>query len=233
MTADEFYRKVNSECNKNFELTISNNNLVGDVFDLTECINDWSNIITDRHIAELLVRIVEQIEVSFMNLSYGLYRQAFSSQRLSLELFFGSIYFSTNKLLYLEWAKGGYDNSWSTLTCENSGIMSIRFANAFCPELSENVSIFNLNAKKYYRTLSEYVHGNYDTFHQNATLEKNETLINTYHSIISEFKKLFVFTLVMRYFHEMKITEIEKIYSTTLDLHHIDAIRKLFKHMEE
>lgn len=110
-----------------------------------------------------------------------MYRQSYSCLRLSFELILGSVHYSINRLEYLEWQQGKQDIKWHNLIDKVDGILSKRFTNAFNADLTEYVESFNERASTVYRSLSEFVHGNNETWTKSGLqLKYNETLIKDF-----------------------------------------------------
>ena len=129
-----------------------------------------------------------------------------------------------------EWLRGRYDTKWSSLTGDNEGVVSTRFANAFFPELKESAALYRDVALALYRELSEFVHGNqiswrltpstltHDLRLQNAWLEKLESAAN-----------VIIFSLCLRFTKELELNSIELLSPGVLDrLTHVEAIRAAF-----
>ncbi|MGN4189216.1 hypothetical protein [Burkholderia gladioli] len=175
--------------------------------------------------------VCSQIETSCLALSYGLYRSAFASLRLSLEFGLGAIYFSANKFAYKEWRSGVVeaDIRWFQVNGPDSGVLSGRFSAAFFPEIKELVSDYRERANSMYRKLSEYVHGNHSTWQATGLrLAYNDGLREYFFSGLSEVGEILYFAMCCRYLKEMsvdKIEEVEPILGSMFT--HIEPIRVL------
>ena len=85
----------------------------------------------------------------------------------------------------------------------------------------------NTEVETLYRQLSEYVHGNYETWEQeNPHLSKNDDLIKKYAQIIKKLRKLSLFLLCNRYLKELSPTQIEQLECPIRDeLNYLKPIR--------
>jgi hypothetical protein len=89
----------------------------------------------------------------------GLYRQAFGSLRLFLELTFAAVYFSANELERRLWLSDQLDFSWSKALHEDTGVLSSTFVDAFTSGLSNAAKGYAVLAAQSYRYCSQFVHG--------------------------------------------------------------------------
>ncbi len=225
----EYFSKINQSCQGVFKETMKNPGELGVAHDLSSSLYEWAEAIENSAEKELLKNVGNQIEVSALNLSIGLYRQSFYSLRLSLELLLGTIYFSVNKLDYMEWLNGKGDIYWSKLKDENNGVLSQRFAKAFFPELAEEVEGFNKKTVSLYRKLSEYVHGNYETWQdEGPTIKYDVVLFKKYTSYLYIIKEISTFFLICRYLNTIPKDKLDSISENCNDLKHIEAIRCCF-----
>lgn len=170
-----------------------------------------------------LKNAISQIEASLYCLTLGLYRQAYSSLRLGFELALGSIQFSANKLEFMEWQLGKQDVKWSKIIDEENGIISKRYFDVFFPELNSVSNSYNSLSKSVYRKLSEFVHGNNETWNKDG-LELNYTdkLINDYFSYFETIVEILLVCLCMRYLKRLPKDKMDFLLS---EISHIDEIR--------
>ncbi len=230
MKAKEYYAAISQAAQTLFDESVDYCDFLGKIHDYSASIQDWLKVIPSSKENHMLDQSLEQVEFSCLLLLCGMYRQAFASLRLALELLFGAIYFSAHKLDYLEWENGTRDLTWQTVIDENSGVISKRFSNAFFPELSIYVEMQHKLAKALYRQLSEFVHGNYSTWNrQNPKLSINEKLIEDYKHKFDSISSLAHFLLSLRYLKEVEKEKLYKIESHVMDkLQHIAEIRFIF-----
>ena len=222
----QYFSKINQSCQDVFEETLKNPGELGIVHDLSSSLYEWAEAIENGEEKKLLENVGNQIEVSALNLATGLYRQAFYSLRLSLELLLATIYFSVNKLDYMEWINGNGDIYWSKLKDENNGVLSKRFAKAFFPELVENVEEYSTKTVTLYRKLSEYVHGNYETWQKEGpTIIQDKQLFEQYLAYIDTLKDISTFFLICRYLKTIPSDKFDSISENCNSLKHIESIR--------
>lgn len=176
----------------------------------------------------MLITVSSQIEMSLLNVTLGMYRQAFSSIRLAFEIALGLVYFSVNKLEHIEWIKGINDIKWSKLIDAENGILSKRYSKAFFEELSEKILIYNSKAKEIYRDMSEFVHGNYDTWEKSGlVLKYNKELEDKYFILLKEMTKVILFVLCCRYLKSINKDKLENISDFIREeINDIEEIRK-------
>ncbi|WP_372950178.1 hypothetical protein [Mariniphaga sp.] len=230
MDIKEYFKKINDESQEIFLSTITNYlDNVGNAHYLATCIYDFSEHLTDKNEKELLATASSQIESAILSSTLGLYRQAFASLRLAFEMALGVAYFSIDKLEHAEWLKGKGDIKWSSLIDKDNGVLSLRFCNAFFEELTGYIEDYNERAAAVYRSLSEFVHGNSETWTKSGIrLKYNNDLIEQFFKQLFEISEIILFTLSCRYLNAIPTTERETMEFLSAQLSHIDPIRVLF-----
>jgi len=228
MKSKEYFEKINTCCQKIFTETIKDIEPFGKVHHVASCLFEFSEILTDFDERSMLNMVSIQIESSSINLAFGLYRQAFSALRLTLELGLATIYFSYNKLDHKEWLVGKNDIKWAQLIDEENGVLSTRFTNAFFPELSPEVERYNSKTRLVYRSLSEFVHGNSCTWNNNGShIKKEDGLISHFFSFFNTVSDILLFCLTCRYLKCLSPSEIDKINFIFEELWHLEPVRML------
>lgn len=89
----------------------------------------------------------------------GLYRQAYASLRLFLELSFAAVYFSVNELDRRKWLSDRKDFSWSKALDEDEGVLATAFVREFEPDVVEEAKAYAQASAGVYRACSQFVHG--------------------------------------------------------------------------
>ncbi len=228
MNINDYFNKINEICQKIFTETLEDTSSFGKVHHLSSCLFEFSENLNDKHESDLLRAVSSQVEASALSLSLGLYRQAFSSLRLALELGLGTVHFSLFKLEHHEWLIGKNDIKWSKLINEENGVLSQRLTTAFFPELNDNIEEYNGKASNVYRKLSEFVHGNYETWEKSGlVLKKNDELISRYFLYLESVKEVLLFALCCRYMKTFTIPQLESMQFISEDLGHVEPIRLL------
>ncbi|WP_204347107.1 hypothetical protein [Psychroserpens algicola] len=225
MDINEYFEKLKDQSNN-----ISNATLIGNEKELAEChylsscLFDFTEeIINANEEPCALKNAVSQFETSIYCLGIGLYRQANSCLRLGFELALGSIQFSANKLEYLEWQLGKQDVKWNRIIDKENGVLSTRFSNVFNPDLIDNITTYNTRASLIYRKLSEYVHGNNDTWNKDGLeLSYKEELSKTFFDSFKVVTEIVLFSLCVRYLKDLDKDNIDFIRT---ELSHIEPIR--------
>ncbi|MEU0953706.1 hypothetical protein ABZ353_15405 [Streptomyces niveus] len=91
--------------------------------------------------------------------SCGLYRLAYGSVRLFLELGFASVFFSANEYLRRKWLSDRHDFSWSKALDENEGVLSKSFVREFNEDVIDSAPYYAGSAAECYRHCSQFIHG--------------------------------------------------------------------------
>lgn len=230
MDIKEYFEKINAESQQIFSYTTEKYvESLGKSHHLSACIFEFSEYLFDNNEIELLRTVSAQIESATLNLTLGLYRQAFSSLRLAFEMALGTVYFSIDKLEHFEWLKGKADIKWARLIDKENGVLSVRFTNAFFQDLSPFTNEYNEKASKVYRSLSEFVHGNNETWSKSGILLKsNDNLIKHFFSQLLEIADIILFVLSGRYLNSISQKERETMEFLSSQFNHIEPIRVLF-----
>lgn len=231
MNIQEYFSKLNVESQDIFSKTILEKEQLGKLHHFSSCIYDFADCLLDPQEKEILVTVSIQLESATLNLVLGLYRQAFSSLRLAFEMGLAAVYFSVNKMELHEWLDGRTDIKWSCLVDEENGVLSKRFAKAFFSECSEYMGMYREQAKTTYRKLSEYVHGNNETWKRSGLkLSFNQDLFNLYCEYYKSASEVILFVVICRYARLLNETTRESLQFVPEEFNHISIIRTLFGH---
>lgn len=229
MKIKEYLEKINQESQSIFHQTVADDQSFGKAHHLSTCIFEFSSNLQDINEKEMLKSVCSQLESGSLNTAYGLYRQAFASLRLAFEMALGAVYFSINKLEHYEWLKGKGDIKWAKLIDDDSGVLSKRFCQAFFTELIDDASNFSEKAKVAYRELSEYVHGNSQTWLDSGlVLKYNNHLKEQYFAQFKIVSEIILFVLSCRYLKTISTDKYEALDLVFNELNHIGPIRELF-----
>lgn len=229
MNIKEYLENLKIQSTNIFEESINQNDLrnLGEVHHTSAFIHEFSESLYDENEKEILRTVSSQIEISLFNLTMGMYRQSFSSIRLAFEMGLSVVYFSVNKLEHIEWRKGYNDIKWAKLIDEDNGVLSKRYSKAFFDELSNDILTYNSYAKDVYREMSEYVHGNFDTWNKSGLeLKYNETLKNEYFRVFKKMSRVLLFVLCCRYLKAINKNKLDELSTFLLEeLNDIEKIR--------
>jgi hypothetical protein len=163
----------------------------------------WQAALRDRPEAIIFDQVIGGLEVGIFALVSGLYRQAYGSLRLAVELVAGMCWFSTHRLDLAEWQTGEKDLVWRDITNPDEGILSPRYRKAFFPELRDEKRYNGLNLKLY-RELSEHVHGNVRTWSSNPNdIVFDRALHDEWLNKLETFMLVMNVTLSIRYLQEV------------------------------
>ncbi|EPN3068587.1 hypothetical protein ACTWWB_004453 [Vibrio fluvialis] len=228
MDITAYLAELNSKSQAIFKESLQNKQSLGDFHHLASCIYELSETLNDPQEKGILTKVSIQLESANLNLVLGLYRQAFTSLRLAFEMGLAAAYFSANKLELNEWLDGRTDIKWSKLIDDESGVLSQRYSKAFFSECDSHMAGYRSKARKTYRSLSEYVHGNNETWNDGITIDYNQCLFDFYSNKYSEVCDIILFTLICRYAKSMSESERESLQFITEQYNHISGIRELF-----
>lgn len=229
MDIQEYFTKLNAESQSVFNQSSSQKEKLGKLHHLSSCIYEFSSFIRDPQEKRILETVSAQLESSNYSLIIGLYRQAFSSMRLAFEMGLAAIYFSASKLEMHEWLDGRTDIKWSRLIDKENGVLSKRFIKAFFTEMIDDAEHYRSNAMIVYRKLSEYVHGNNETWIDGniKIIYKNE-LFDKYCDYYKTVTETILFSAMCRYAKLFDETERESLQFLPEEFNHILKIRELF-----
>ncbi|MBN3133710.1 hypothetical protein H4F52_18460 [Pectobacterium brasiliense] len=229
MDIQEYFTKLNAESQSVFIQSLSKKENLGKLHHLSSCIYEFSNFVRDPQEKIILETVSAQLESANYNLIIGLYRQAFSSMRLALEMGLAAIYFSARKLEMHEWLDGRMDIKWSKLIDEENGVLSKRFIKAFFTEMIDDVEHYRNNAITVYRKLSEYVHGNNETWTNGSIkITYKDELFDKYCNYYRTVTETILFSAMCRYSKLLDESERESLQFLTEEFNHILKIRELF-----
>lgn len=221
-----YLRGLRAETQLIFDSSLEHQADLGSVHHLASCIYEFSDCLVDATEKNILVAVSTQLESATLSAVMGMYRQSFGSLRLGLEMGLGVIYFSVYRLELREWLEGRADLKWNVLIDENNGVLSSRFAKAFFEELSLDCNNYRIRAAGIYRKLSEYVHGNYDTWSENGmAISYDSTLLKQYFSMFSEVANVVLFALVCRYYKSLTLETLDSLGFIAEEFMHIQAIQ--------
>lgn len=229
MNIQEYFTKLNEESQSIFKQSILAKDQLGRAHHFASCIYEFSEFIPDPLEKGMFVTVSTQLESATLNLTLGMYRQAFASLRLALEMGLGATHFSVHKMELNEWLDGRADIRWSSLIDEDNGVLSIRFSNAFFKELSGEMNGYRSKAIITYRKLSEYVHGNNDTWVKSGLkVSYNKELIDAYFSHFTAVSEVIIFIATCRYIKSFDVIALESLQFIPEELSHIPIIREVF-----
>ncbi|MDM1277331.1 hypothetical protein HXZ65_03505 [Acinetobacter indicus] len=168
-----------------------------------KCIFDYTNEIYDANQKMNWQNVANQLEAALFSAITGMYRQAFSSLRLAFELGLGLILFSLDKLSFYEWLKGKNDIKWSKIIDPDNGIFSDRYLKIFFPASLDIRDYLKCSAIVSYRELSEYVHGNHETWLKDGLkLEYNENSLKVFLAHFKTIVEILLCSTFIRYANE-------------------------------
>jgi hypothetical protein len=222
-----YFEQLNTRSQEIFSHALTQPHLLGKAHTVAYDLSVLATVISDLDEKEMLKTVCVQIESSCLALSLGLYRPAIGGLRLALELGLGCMYFSANKLAHREWMQNG-DLKWSVVNSETDGALSQRFVKAFFPELCEAAPEFFTRAGLVYRALSEYVHGNSDTWLESGlALTRNDALRSLYNEKLDEVALTIKFAFCCRYLKALTEEAKDIVSPATADLNYVAAVREI------
>lgn len=207
------YLRASSDSSKfvfNKTLQEESRSRFGDLNNRLHYINEFATNIDEKIEREAIITACAQLNSAILCACHGFYRQAFASIRLALEMSLGAIKLSTKKLCLIEWSNGKYDISWSDILNEDDGVFSKRFVSAFFGDLGRWPDLYRQKSKDLYRGLSEYVHGNVNTWMgPGESLSYSEELKDGFFEKHNQCTKIILFCLWCRYAKTFTSNQIE------------------------
>ncbi|MFL7008850.1 hypothetical protein [Enterovibrio norvegicus] len=229
MNIEQHLNQLNSDSQAVFRKTLERRGELGKAHHLSACIYEFTQNISDAPERKILEMVSTQLESATLNMAYGMYRQAFTSLRLALEMGLGAAYFSVHKLELQEWLDGRADIKWSSLTDENNGVLSKRFTKAFFPEFEKDIDEYLRKSKEVYRGLSEYVHGNNETWEAcSIKISYDDNLADFYFKNINIISEIILFILCCRYLKSFDVGIIDNLQFLPEEMNHISYVREFF-----
>jgi len=229
MKIEDYLNRLNDEAQSIFQETLKFTEELGKSHHRSACIYEFSQHVIDSSEKEILKTVSAQLESATLSACNGMYRQAFVSLRLALEMGLAAAYFSAHKLELHEWLGGRNDIKWSTLIDDDNGVISSRFAKAFFEEFTQDVTTYRNKAKSTYRKLSEFVHGNHETW-ENTEIELsfNEGRLKIYFDRAYEVSDIILFVLSCRYLKTFSESTLETLEFIPEEMKHIEYVRVYF-----
>jgi len=225
--AKQHLESLRSSLNEIFDQSLINRGNIGSSHYYSSCIYDFAQNIASDDERKILETVAAQIESAALISAFGLYRQAFASLRLALEMGLGAVYFSIHRLELNEWQDGKADIKWSQLIDDERGVLSKRFADAFFKGLADESRLQKEAASRVYRKLSEFVHGNYETWRpEGLTLSYQQELDSEYELLCKAVFDIIMFSLCCRYLKSMNAEELDTMSFIEVELGHIAPIRE-------
>ncbi len=171
-----------------------------------------------------------ELQLALESIVFGRYRHAYSSVRLSLELFLASIKFSTNEYEARLWQLGKRDISWKGLVSEENGLFSNDFFSCFASDISDYRKGYLSIISKVYRECSEFVHGNPHThLPSSEEINFNKDLVIATYEKVETVVECIVFMIVSRFLYGFSTDLKNRYEATILDrLGHISEVRNAF-----
>lgn len=229
MNIEEYLSRLNNESNQIFDKSLLYRDSLGGAHHSSSCIYEFSENILDSSEKKILQTVCSQLESATFSACKGMYRQAFVSLRLALEMGLASAYFSVHKLELHEWLDGRGDIKWSLLMCEREGVMSIRFSQAFFIDFGQDMEEYRNKAKDIYRKLSEYVHGNNETWASSEIeLSFDGNRLNAYFESAKLVAEILMFVLSCRHLKSFSSAVIESLEFVPEEMKHLGYVRQYF-----
>ncbi|CAD5983489.1 hypothetical protein NO976_04341 (plasmid) [Planktothrix agardhii] len=190
----------------------------------------WSNILKkQRTEMQVLENVAYELQFSVFLVTSGLYRQAFASLRLVLELALSGILFSSDEFYFRKWKQGLADISWAKITHEDTGIFSTMWLKAFYnaepdPKDKEDITAISKLAQETYRQLSGYVHGgNYTWPTNNSHIVFNQIQFDLWKNLSDNTSRIILYSLLIRFNQDLSPDNLRELEDCLL--HNIDDLK--------
>ena len=229
MNIEDYLKRLSDESQDILQKTIEFRDDLGKAHHLSSCIYEFGDNLNGDAEKEILKTVSSQLESATLSACLGMYRQAFSSLRLVLEMGLAATYFSVHKLDLHEWREGATDIKWASLMDEENGILSTRFCNAFFKEFTSDFKEYRTKARAIYRSLSEFVHGNWETWSSTEIeLSFDGEKLELYFDSVKSVSEVLLFVLSCRYLKTFSSSTLESLQFIPEEMNHISYIREYF-----
>lgn len=131
---------------------------LGEVHLLDQDVGQWLQKVLGQE-REQIAAARRELALAEYAIASGLYRQAYASLRLFLELNFAAVHFSVNEFERRQWNSDRADFSWSGALDEDRGVLAKGFVLEFAPTLKDDAAQYARTAARCYRHCSQFVHG--------------------------------------------------------------------------
>ena len=224
-----YYLSLNAATKVTIEKSTSDPANIGRAQERVDTMNAWLRVLDPRPEAVVFRHAVNEATVGLFLLASGLYRPAFLSLRLFLELSLATIYFSANRVELAEWLNGAADVKWAVLSNEETGVLSLRYADAFFPQLRDSVRMYNTIASKIYRELSEFVHGNHHTWGVlSDQIAFNSSVQDRWLEYFDSASAVVLYASTLRFIKELDKGQLKVISPAIQDcLGHLESVREV------
>jgi hypothetical protein len=224
-----YFRELNDQTHTIFEESLAKHSDLGLAHHISACLFEFASNVPDLSERSILETVSTQIESATLSACQGMYRQAFGTLRLALEMGFAAAHFSANKIELQEWLSDHADIKWSSITDANNGVLSSRFARAFFPEFGSDLDERQKAASNLYRSLSTFVHGNQGTWNEcGLKLVYNTTILDEYFKRLEEVKDLLLFVLCCRYLKSFSAEQLDSLVFISDEMGHLSYVREFF-----
>jgi hypothetical protein len=226
---DEHLNKIKEACESCITATLKDQRaMLGEVHLLDEDIARWLSKLTGPE-RDQIKAARRELAIAEFAIACGLYRQAFSSLRLFLELSFAAVHFSVNEFERRRWSSDRMDFSWSSALDENEGVLSRKFVVEFSPSLQDDARTYASSAASCYRYCSQFVHGKARVSEALPdTIQYSAQVVQDWCDRAKQGGEAVIFLLLIRYgveFDALADTSLSEIITNRYG--HLTAVRKL------
>jgi hypothetical protein len=190
----------------------------------------WISELATRPEAVALKAAQREYQFALLALTFGQYRAAFVALRLTLELCFATVQWSSNERELREWKRGERDCVWTKLIDKENGVLSKQFVRLFSEPFADAAAGYRGTAEGVYRECSEYVHGNAET---HVSLPEGVAFdagsFDKWQEKCGVICLAMSFCLAARYLTDMDATARSRVETMILDhLGHLPFVRTLY-----
>lgn len=170
---------------------------------------------------------VQLLAEGLYQVSCANYRLAFFCLRSFLETSVAGVRFSAFEYELREWEAGRRDVSWTVLSGDETGCFSVNYANAFLPEIRDEVKHYQGLARRVYRECSEYVHGNPKSYAMAACMDGER--VSGWFELFDAATTAVLFCFFVRYMKDISVDGMNEDLRLILEteLGHFSEIRSL------
>ncbi len=219
MTIKEYYNDYKNRITSIIDTSLSEDVLANDValcFNLVTDYEIWLKCLGDRLECILYRNAIKVYQDALGCMLEGQYQSAFMGLRYCFERTLCGVYLSANELELRTWKNGQRDTYWTEIVGKegkesedavhyiealtDKGLFSIKYVNAYFPDLKDEAIHFRRMAISVYRECSEFVHGNPQALVQIPDhLEYRKELMELWCEKALTMKRVMFFAFSLRY----------------------------------
>lgn len=202
---------------------------LGEVHQLDMDLGNWVEEVPGPEKSQL-VACRRELGVAEYLLVTGLYRPAYSSLRLALELGFAGVHFSASEFERRKWLSDRYDFSMRIALDSQVGLLSEAFVKEFSKPASPHAPEFASLAQECYRHCSQFVHGKvFETARLPEQVLYSRAIVDDWCERAGSVGRCLLFLMYARYADDLDLTG--KGYLEDGVIHHFGHLEGVRSHL--